>query len=170
MKQIFAAIFAISMILCNLSITHAEEGDMRFVRVTDIGAESFSSDLRFIPTNLDVMFSDIKRTPQFDSSEDSLSSWLTDFTVGSNSGFIFYLVNSDGYIQTIGVSSDYISRDDMNGVEDIVLTRIGLSNSERQNLFNSSGDVRSAFCESTQRRIWLASAEDGTVAIVATER
>ncbi|MBR1420677.1 MAG: hypothetical protein IJ575_06465 [Selenomonadaceae bacterium] len=170
MRYLFTAILAMFMAFGDISTIQAAEGDMSFVRVTDIGAENFSRNLQFIATDINVHFDEIKRTPQFDSVDDNMSSWLTSFTVDGESGFVFFLVNADGYIQTIGISSDYIPLATLYAVEDIVLNCIGLTDSERQQLFDSLDDVRSAFCQFSNRRIWVASGDDGTVAIIATER
>ena len=170
MRYLFTAMLAMFMTFGNISTIQAADGDMRFVRITEIGAENFSHDLQFVATDINVKFDEIKRTPQFDSVDDNMSSWLTPFTIDGKSGFIFFLVNSDGYIQTIGISSDFIPLAKFYAVEDIVLTEIGLSEAERQQLSNSLDDVRSVFCESSQRRIWIASGDDGTIAIIATEQ
>lgn len=170
MKRYLTMIFAMILLLANVNSARAAE-EMNFVRVTEIGAESFVRELRYVPNDFLIEFEDIQRTPQFDSVEDNMGSWLNIFTANGERGFIFYLVNPDGYISTIGVSSESaMDKKTLTAVVRIVLTCVGLSESERDKLLNSSEDVRSVYGEKIRRRIWLASDSDGTAAIIATER
>ena len=170
MKTFLTTIFAIILLLVNADSARAAE-EMKFVRVTEIGAENFVRELRYVPNDFLIEFEDIQRTPQFDSAEDNMGSWLNIFSANGEHGFIFYLVNPDGYISTIGVSSESaMERRTLTAVVRIVLTCVGLTEQERDKLLNSPEDVRSVYGEKIRRRIWLASDSEGTAAIIATER